>query len=113
MNSSTANSTADLHSRRILNFQKYANDFTSTLYKSVAREIVDESWERFNVTVDYDASLWLVKLFAMNPMRRIRVNTSYEQADIDNFIGKCLEIISGKCVCDIEDCVVAIVSIVS
>lgn len=83
-------------SRQILNFEKYANEFTSTLHKNVAREIVHEAWERFNVTVDYDLSLWLVKLLSISPNRYIRANSSFEHADIDNLIGKCLEVISGK-----------------
>lgn len=83
-------------SRKILNFKKYANEFTSTLLKNIAREIVHEAWERFNVTCDYDLSLWMVKLFGISPGGYIRVKSSYEQADIDNSIEKCLEVISGK-----------------
>lgn len=92
----TAGIVVEKSSRQILNFKKYANEFTSTLHKNVAREIVHEAWERFNATVDYDLSLWLVKLLSISPNRYIRVNSSFEQADIDNLIGKCLEVISGK-----------------
>lgn len=81
---------------QILNFKKYANDFTTSLHRNIAREIVHEAWERFNVTVEDDLSLWLVKLLAYSPAKCIRVNTSFEHTDIDNLIGKCLEIISGK-----------------
>lgn len=87
---------AEKTNRKILNFKKYANEFTSTLHKNIAREIVQEAWERFNVTVDYDLSLWMVKLFTIGPNRHIRVNSSFEQADIDNLIEKCLRPISGK-----------------
>lgn len=93
MNSS---SIVEQSRRQILNLKKYVNDFTSILHKNIAREIVDEAWERFNVTIDNDLSLWLVKLFCINPNRRIRVKSSFEQADIDNLIKICLEIINGK-----------------
>lgn len=72
----------------MLNFKKYANEFTGTLHKNIAREIVQEAWERFNVTVDYDLSLWMVKLFTIGPKTHIRVNSSFEQEDIDNSIEK-------------------------
>lgn len=87
-------SIVEKSSRKKLNFKKYANEFTSTLHKNIAREIVQEAWERFNVTCDYDLSLWLAKLFSIGPGGYIRVKSS--QADIDNLIEKCLEVISGK-----------------
>lgn len=82
-----------------LNFSKYKNDSSSTLLKSIAREIVNESRRKFNLFLNYDLALWLVNLMHLNQENILHSKSSFDRATVDDLIAVCLEIIAGMCLC--------------
>lgn len=83
-----------------LYFQQYKNESNvphSSLFSNIAQEIVHELHSMYHYTLDYDVSLWIVRLMSLNRMYGIGVNMAPIQRNaIDVLIKECLKTILGK-----------------
>lgn len=79
-----------------LQINRYKNRPPHILFQKIAHEIQYELQTKLNFSLDYDLSLWLIRLMSLNTKYRIGCNPSFDRVAVDALIKDYLQIVSGN-----------------
>lgn len=79
-----------------LQINRYKKKPPHILFQKIAQEIDHETQEKLNFSLDYDLSLWLIRLMSLNPKYGIGFERLFSRAAIDALITDYTKIVSGN-----------------
>lgn len=75
---------------------RYKKHQTHIIYHKIAQEIDYESQTNLNFSLDYDLSLWLIRLMSLNPKYGIGYMRLFNRSAVDALIKDYLQMVSGN-----------------
>lgn len=79
-----------------LQINRYKNRPPHILFQKIAHEIQCELQTKLNFALDYDLSLWLIRLMSLNTKYRIGCDLLFDRVAVDALIKDYLQIVSGN-----------------
>lgn len=82
--------------RSKLQINRHKNDTPHILFRKIAQEIAYETQIKLNISVDYELTLWLIRLLSLKPKYSNGSSRLFERAAVDALIKDYLQIVSGN-----------------
>lgn len=79
-----------------LQINRYKKDSPHILFRKIAQEIENETQTKLNFSLEYELSLWLIRLMSLHPKYSIGLNRLFERTAVDALINDYLKIVSGN-----------------
>lgn len=79
-----------------LQINRYKREPTHILFQKIAQEIDHETRTKLNFSLDYDLSLWLIRLMSLNPLYGIGFERTFNRTAIDALIKDYIKMVSGN-----------------
>lgn len=79
-----------------LQINRYRKYRPHILFRNIANEVDGETQKTLNISLDYELTLWLVRLMSLNSTYNIGKHRLFERDVVDTLINDYLQIVSGN-----------------
>lgn len=84
------------YSRPKLRINRWKREPISILFRKIVEEIAHETQTKLNYCLDYNFSVWLIRLLSLNPKYGIAFERLFGRPAIDKLIEEYIKIVSGN-----------------